>query len=59
MRDIAARMGGPDVTEILREQNAQLMKDIAARTGGPDVTQDAEGTERRTAKGDFEEIRRS
>ena len=35
----AARLGGPDINEILKRQNEELMKDIASRTAGPDINE--------------------
>lgn len=40
MKDIAAQLGsGPNITEMLREQNTELRKAITERFAGPDVTE--------------------
>ena len=38
-KHIAARFGGPDITEILKRQNAELMNGIANRLSGPDINE--------------------
>jgi len=36
MKDLTSRVTGPSISEMLAEQNAQLMKDIASRAFAPD-----------------------